>query len=94
VAAGLVIGKLLGIGGATLLALRLGVGRLPAAVTTRHVVGLAAVAGVGFTVSVFVTGLAFDDSALQGEAKVGVLVASVLAALIGSAILRTAPARD
>lgn len=85
---GLVAGKLVGVAGAILLATRLGIGRLPASVTTRHVVGLAAIAGIGFTVSLFVTGLAFDDQALTDQAKFGVLAASVIAALLGTATLR------
>ena len=53
-----------------------------------------ALAGIGFTVSIFVTGLAFDDVALQDEAKIGILVASTIAAAVGSLILlrRTRPA--
>ena len=53
-----------------------------------HVVGVAAVAGIGFTVSLFITGFAFeDDRALQTDAKIGVLVASVVAAVLGAAVL-------
>ena len=50
-------------------------------------IGMAAVAGIGFTVSIFVTGLAFDDSALQDESKIGVLIASTIAAALGTALL-------
>ena len=50
-------------------------------------VGIAAIAGVGFTVSLFITGLAFEDLALQDEAKTGILVGSVLAGIIGAAVL-------
>lgn len=91
VAVGLVVGKLVGVAGAILLAVRLGVGRLPGAITPRHIVGMAAVAGIGFTVSLFVAGLAFDDPALTDQAKIGVLVASALAAALGTLILRRAP---
>ena len=85
---GLVLGKLVGVAGATALAVRLGIGRLPADIGWRHVVGMAGLAGIGFTVSLFITGLAFeDDVALQDAAKVGVLVASLLAAAIGSSVL-------
>jgi NhaA family Na+:H+ antiporter len=92
VVVGLVVGKVLGVSGAILLAVRLGIGRLPETVTVRHVLGLAAVAGIGFTVSLFITALAFDDPARTDQAKIGVLAASVLAALIGIAILRGARA--
>ena len=72
----------------TWLAVRLGIGELPSAATWRGIVGIGAVAGIGFTVSLFVTGLAFDDVALQDEAKIGILVASTIAAVVGSVILR------
>ena len=87
VTAGLVVGKLVGVAGGIWLAVRLGVGRLPSEVTTRHIVGMAGLAGIGFTVSIFVSGLAFDDPALTDQATIGVLAASVLAAALGSAIL-------
>lgn len=87
VAVGLVLGKLVGVSVFTLAAVRLGLCSLPAGATTRHVVGISAIAGIGFTVSLFITGLAFDSPALQDEAKIGILVASAVAALIGTAIL-------
>ena len=58
-----------------------------AGATWRGIVGIGALAGIGFTVSLFVTGLAFDDVALQDEAKIGILVASTIAAVVGSVIL-------
>jgi NhaA family Na+:H+ antiporter len=84
---GLVVGKLVGVTGAIALAVRLGIGRLPAGISSRHILGMAGIAGIGFTVSIFVTGLAFDDPGTTDQAKIGVLVASVLAAAIGSVIL-------
>ncbi len=87
VVAGLVLGKLAGVAGAIILATRWGIGRLPTGVTPRHIVGMAGIAGIGFTVSIFVAGLAFDDPALTDEAKLGVLVASCLAAVVGSIVL-------
>ncbi len=88
---GLVAGKLVGVSAAAWLAVRFGVARLPAGVTWRQVVGMAGLAGIGFTVSIFVTGLAYDDGAAALEqAKVGVLVASALAAGVGTALLRRA----
>ena len=51
-----------------------------------HIVGVGAVAGIGFTVSLFVTGLAFDDVGLQDDAKLGTLTASIVAALAGWAV--------
>ena len=87
VAVGLVLGKLVGVSVFTLTAVRLGLCSLPAGASSRHVVGISAMAGIGFTVSLFITGLAFDSPALQDEAKIGILVASAVAALIGTAIL-------
>ena len=85
---GLVVGKIVGIAGATALATRAGLSQLPAGVRFRHVLGGGAVAGIGFTVSIFIAGLAFDDPAQTDEAKVGILAASALAAVIGALILR------
>ncbi len=85
---GLVLGKTVGISAATWVAVRLGVGRLPAGVGWSHVLGTAAVAGIGFTVSLFVTELAFDDAGLVDQAKVGILSGSILAGTAGFLLLR------
>ena len=84
---GLVVGKLAGISLFTLGAVRLGLGRLPPGIGWPHVVGMAAVAGIGFTVSMFVTGLAFADPHLADLAKVGTFAGALLAGVIGTAIL-------
>jgi NhaA family Na+:H+ antiporter len=84
---GLIVGKTIGISGATLLAVALKVGRLPAGVTVRYVIGAGALGGVGFTVSLFVTELAFGEEVAGTDARLGVLIGSMAAALIGSAIL-------
>jgi len=84
---GLVVGKLVGVTGAAWLAVRLRVGSLPDGVGWGQFVGIAAVAGVGFTVSLFVAGLAFPAVALEDAAKVGVLAASVLASALGVGLL-------
>jgi NhaA family Na+:H+ antiporter len=89
-AAGLLVGKPVGIVGATLLATRLGVAKLPAGVGTGHVVGVGLLGGVGFTVALFVAGLAFPTLALTEAAKVGVLGGSLLAAVAGFTVLRLA----
>ncbi|MGH2820046.1 MAG: Na+/H+ antiporter NhaA, partial [Actinomycetota bacterium] len=90
VALGLVVGKTGGILAASWLAVKLGA-RLPAGVTWRHMLGLSVIAGIGFTVSLFITGLAFSHATLVGQAKVGILFGSLVAALAGIAILRTGP---
>ena len=91
VVAGLVLGKTIGVFGGAWLAVRLGIGRLPASVTWRHMVGLAVTAGIGFTVALYVTGLSFDDAALVSSAKIGILGASAAAGALGFLLLRTVP---
>jgi NhaA family Na+:H+ antiporter len=87
VAVGLVAGKLLGIAGATFVGLRLGVGRLPAGVRRGQVWGLAAVGGIGFTVSLFIAQLAYEDPATVDRAKVGIFAGSIVSGLLGSLLL-------
>ena len=89
---GLVLGKTVGVSSASWVAVRMGVGRLPAGVAWSHIMGTAATAGIGFTVSIFVTELAFDDAGTAAEAKIGILAASILAGLLGFLVLRRAPA--
>jgi NhaA family Na+:H+ antiporter len=84
--AGLVVGKTLGIAGAAGLSRRLRLGRLPRGVGRRDLFGGAALAGIGFTVSLFITGLAFSDERLANEAKLGVFAGSLLSAALGLAI--------
>lgn len=92
IALGLVAGKVIGIAGMSWLAIRLNLGEAPAEVRGRHLVGAAAVAGIGFTVSLFITGLAFDDAALVDAARLGVFSGSIVAGLLGAWILKR-PAR-
>lgn len=87
VAVALVAGKLIGVTLFSWIAVRLGFGRLPDGTGWRHVMGVGAVAGIGFTVSLFITGLAFDDVTVQDDAKIGILIASIVAAIAGAAIL-------
>jgi len=90
VVVGLVLGKLVGVSVFTWAAVRSGISSLPRGATMTHVVGLAAIAGIGFTVSLFITNLAFDDPSLVEEAKLGILVASILAAIMGVLVLSRA----
>jgi Na+:H+ antiporter, NhaA family len=87
VVAGLVVGKTFGIFGAAMLAVRVGIAHLPDGVTWRYLLGASSLGGIGFTVSLFVAQLAFDDSLLGRDARLGVVLASVIAAAIGAAIL-------
>jgi NhaA family Na+:H+ antiporter len=94
IALGLVVGKIVGISGAVWIAVRTGLGRLPQGVSSLHVVAVAAVAGIGFTVSLFIADLAYDDAALTETAKIGIFAGSMLAALIGSALMVLAARRS
>ena len=73
----------------TWLSVRVGLGQLPSSVTWRHVLGTGFLAGIGFTVAIFVAGIAFTDPALVNQAKMGIFGASLVAGLIGYLILRT-----
>jgi NhaA family Na+:H+ antiporter len=86
---GLLVGKTFGITVFAALGLRLRAGRLPADVRLGHILGAGALAGIGFTVSLFVTGLAFERPDLIAGAKIGILAASVLAGALGTIVLLT-----
>ena len=88
VVVGLVVGKTVGISVASWGAVRLGWADLPDDVTRRQLLGAAALGGIGFTVSLFITALAFEDPALIDQAKVGVLAASVIATALAVVLLR------
>ena len=87
---GLLVGKTVGVAGFTLAATRFRSISLPAGVGGLQVVGVAIVAGIGFTVALFVTALAFGSGAAGDEAKIGVLAASLVAAVLGLGVLRLA----
>lgn len=90
---GLVLGKLLGIAGTTLLSARLGITRLPTGVAGRQVWGIAALGGIGFTVSLFIAGLTFSDFETLEIAKLGIFSGSLISGLLGAAILLSRPSR-
>ncbi|MBW3533997.1 MAG: Na+/H+ antiporter NhaA [Gemmatimonadetes bacterium] len=85
---GLVVGKLVGVSAFAWLSVVSGLASLPDRVRWSHVVGTSLLAGVGFTVSLFITGLAFTDPGTIAEAKVGILVASLTAGIVGFLVLR------
>jgi NhaA family Na+:H+ antiporter len=85
---GLVLGKPVGIAGAAWLAVRLRVADLPQGVSWRQVLGVGLLGGVGFTMALFIGGLAFADPARLDAAKLGILVASVIAGVAGLLVLR------
>ncbi len=92
VSVGLVLGKPLGISLATWIGLRLNVGELPRNVNFSHVIGIGLLAGIGFTVSLFIAELAFRNSAmaeiLTNEAKIGIFLGSAIAGLVGYVVMR------
>ncbi|MCC6208905.1 MAG: Na+/H+ antiporter NhaA [Gammaproteobacteria bacterium] len=84
---GLLVGKQLGIFGAVWLAVRSGVAKLPEGTNWWQVYGVALVAGIGFTMSLFIAGLAFSDPAVFRSARLSVVVGSLFSAVIGAAVL-------
>jgi NhaA family Na+:H+ antiporter len=88
---GLLGGKTVGVLGATFLAVRLGIGRLPVGTTWGHVLGLSVCAGIGFTVALFVASLSFADPGLADAAKVGILAGSAVSGICGYLLLRRLP---
>jgi NhaA family Na+:H+ antiporter len=91
VAAALVAGKCLGVLGAVFAAVRLKIAPLPSHTQWKHMVGTALLAGIGFTMSLFITGLAFpSDPETAMSAKVGILTGSLVSSLAGLAVLRFA----
>jgi Na+:H+ antiporter, NhaA family len=91
---GLLGGKVVGVTAGAWLAVRLGIGRLPAHTTWRHVIGLGLLAGVGFTVALFVAALSFTDPANLDSAKIGIFAGSLLAGVAGYVWLRRIPEVD
>lgn len=90
IAAGLVLGKPLGVLGATALVVSLKLGRRPSGSTWLQILGVSMLCGVGFTMSLFIGGLAFHDGAAASQVQLGVIAGSVLSVLAGAITLRLA----
>jgi NhaA family Na+:H+ antiporter len=88
IAGGLVVGKQAGVFLVTWALVRMGWARLPQGVTWLHIYGLACLAGIGFTMSLFIGGLSFDDQTHMNAVRLGVLAGSAISAIIGYAVLR------
>ncbi len=85
---GLVIGKQLGVFGATWAAVKLGIAKLPNGVGWREIYGIACLTGIGFTMSLFIGTLAFDTSDQLNQVRLGVLIGSLISGVIGFLVLR------
>ncbi|MCC6471680.1 MAG: Na+/H+ antiporter NhaA [Alphaproteobacteria bacterium] len=90
IALGLLAGKQIGVLGALWLAIKAGLGRMPEGATWLHLYGLALLCGIGFTMSLFIGGLAYDDAAHGVQVRIGVLAGSILSAVLGAAALKMA----
>ncbi|MDP8926145.1 MAG: Na+/H+ antiporter NhaA [Actinomycetota bacterium] len=90
IVAGLLLGKQFGIALFAWLAVKSGISELPGGTTWRHVYGAGWLGGIGFTMSLFISDLAFTDGPLLDVAKLGILVASLIAGVVGWMILRGA----
>ncbi|MBX4865790.1 Na+/H+ antiporter NhaA [Rhizobium bangladeshense] len=89
VAAGLLLGKLVGVLGTVFLLVKTGLADLPARASWGQMTGVAALCGIGFTMSLFIGLLAFDDPTIQDHVKMGILLGSLLSGLVGAALLAT-----
>ncbi|MEY9626211.1 Na+/H+ antiporter NhaA [Sinorhizobium fredii] len=87
VAAGLLIGKLVGVFGTVAIMVKTGLADLPATATWSQTVGVALLCGIGFTMSLFIGLLAFDEPGIQDRVKLGILAGSVLAGIAGYTVL-------
>jgi NhaA family Na+:H+ antiporter len=87
IALGLIVGKAIGVSAAAFLAVRLKIASLPADLDWKHIAGAACLCGIGFTMSLFIGSLAFDDPGRINEVKLGVLAGSVVSGLLGFGVL-------
>ena len=87
IAMGLILGKQIGVFGATYITVRMGFARLPQGVTWAHIYGLSCLAGIGFTMSLFIGGLSFSDAVMMNQVRLGVLSGSIISAILGYVVL-------
>ncbi len=90
IALGLLVGKQVGVFGVTIAMVKLGFARLPYGANYLHIYGISCLAGVGFTMSLFIGGLSFDDPDLMNQVRVGVLSGSILSGILGYTALMIA----
>ncbi|APX88949.1 Na+/H+ antiporter NhaA [Brevirhabdus pacifica] len=94
VAAGLFVGKQIGVMGVTWALVRMGKGRLPHGANWWQIYGIACLAGIGFTMSLFIGGLSFSDGAMMNDVRLGVLAGSLASAVMGYGVLMLAGSRN
>jgi NhaA family Na+:H+ antiporter len=87
--AGLVLGKVIGISLLSRLIVGLKLAVLPEGITWKHIYGAGLLAGIGFTMSIFISGLAFADEELIRIAKIGIFGASLISAIAGLLVLNS-----
>jgi len=90
IALGLVLGKQVGVFGVTWLMVKLGMARMPHGATWLHIYGVACLAGIGFTMSLFIGSLSFADAELMNQVRLGVLSGSIISGVLGYAALMIA----
>tara|TARA_R110002167_G_scaffold366284_2_gene594386 strand:+ start:115862 stop:117028 length:1167 start_codon:yes stop_codon:yes gene_type:complete len=90
IALGLLVGKQVGVFGVCYLLVKSGVAKLPYGANWTHVWGIACLAGIGFTMSLFIGGLSFESQELMNQVRIGVLSGSVISGIMGYVILRKA----
>ena len=91
IALGLIVGKQVGVFGVSYLMIKMGLARLPNGANWAHIYGVACLAGIGFTMSLFIGSLSFDDALLMNQVRLGVLSGSLVSGLLGYAVLMLAP---
>ena len=94
IALGLILGKQLGVFGVTYAMVKMGWARMPHGANWAHIYGIACLAGIGFTMSLFIGSLSFSDPALMNQVRVGVLGGSFVSAIVGYAVLMLASQKD
>ncbi len=94
IALGLVAGKQIGVFAASWAIVKLGWARLPHGVGWLHIYGVACLAGIGFTMSLFIGALSFEDPELMNQVRLGVMTGSLISAIVGFTVLRMVGLRE
>ena len=90
IALGLIVGKQVGVFGLTMLMVKTGIAKMPHGATALHIYGISCLAGVGFTMSLFIGGLSFADAEMMNQVRLGVLSGSIVSGILGYTALMLA----